>query len=251
MVSLRELQSTFAAAMRDSAVACAVVPQTNLAIYRNNSAHTFRIALERTFPVILKRVGADYFGQLAVRYRERFPSRSGDLHWAGCDFAAFLDDHLRDGEYAWLADLARVEWSHEEASVAAEAPAIGAESLARFEPEQLERLLFTLQPSLRLHSSSYPVFSVWLNNQAATAPPVDQSLGSECGLVRARYDDAEVRVLEPRFFSYLSALAAGASLGDAMTIAGLDEQGLVSSLGFLFSENLVSAVSLKGDTSAL
>src|SRR6478735_3703300 len=69
MASLRELQSTFAAAMRDPAVACAVVPQANLAIYRNNSAQTFRVALEGTFPVVLKRVGADYFRQLAARYR--------------------------------------------------------------------------------------------------------------------------------------------------------------------------------------
>jgi hypothetical protein len=32
MASLRELQRTFAAALRDPAVACAVMPQANLAI---------------------------------------------------------------------------------------------------------------------------------------------------------------------------------------------------------------------------
>jgi hypothetical protein len=245
MASLRELQRSFAAALRDSAAECPVTPLANLAIYRNNSAHAFRGALETSFPVIRARVGDDYFGQLAHRYREAFPSRSGDLHFVGADLSAFLDGHLRDGEYAWLADLARLEWSREEALRSPQLPALSADVLARFGPEQLEDLVFELQPSLRLHASCYPIFSVWLANQSQNAPPVDQSLGSESGLIRIRHESLEIQPLPRGLFSYLCALAEGATLGEATSTAGLDQAGLLSALGFLFGEELVTAVTLK------
>jgi hypothetical protein len=246
MASLRELQRSFAAALRDPAVACAVLPQANLSIYRNNSNITHRMALEGTFPVIRKRVGDEYFRQLAHHFRLRFPSRSGDLHWAGRDFAAFLDDHLRGSDYAWLADLARLEWYCSEASVAIELPAAGAETLGRFAPEQLENVVFGLQPSLRLHSSSYPVFSVWQANQTENAPPVDQSSGPEQGLVRIHHESLEIRALAPDLFSYICATARGATLGEAMTAANVDGPRLGEILGFLFSAEVVSSVSING-----
>ena len=245
MASLRELQASFAAALRDDAAACAVLPLENLSIYRNNAAISFRTALSLCFPVVRRRVGDDYFRQLAMRYRQHHPSRSGDLHWVGKGFAAFLAEDLLGGEYAWLADLARLEWSREQAAVTTTHAAISVDALARFAPEQLEHLVFTLQPSLRLHASDYPIFTIWAANQVENAPPVDQSMPGECGLVRARIDGTEVRTLEPGVFSYLSALAAGAPLDEAVNVAGLDQSGLVHALGFVFQEALVCAVTLK------
>ncbi len=242
MASLRDMQGAFAAALRDSSADCPVLPAGNLSIYRNNTSIAFRSALESSFPVVRRRVGDDYFRQLGAQYRARFPSRSGDLHWIGRDFAAFLLEHLHGSEYAWLADLARLEWSREQASIAMVEPPVGAEILGRFAPAQLERLVFTLQPSLSLVASDFPVFTIWAANQIENAPPVNQSLSGECGMVRARIDMLEIRPLEPGLFSYLSALAAGAPLGDAITTAGLDQAGLVNALGFVFSEGLVCAV---------
>jgi hypothetical protein len=242
VASLREVQESFAAALRDPAVACAVLPPANLAVYRNNASHTFRKTLELTYPVVRRRVGDDYFRQLCANYRQLVPSRSGDLHWYGRDFAAFLDAHLEDIEYRWLADLARLEWSRAECAVGVERPALPAEALARYPATQLEHLVFQLQPTLKLHASAFPVFSIWTANQVDNAPPVDQSLGSECGMVRARHDTAEVRRLDPALFSYLSALAGGATLGAAMSIAALDGRGLTDALAFIFHEGLVSSL---------
>jgi hypothetical protein len=242
VVSLRELQGSFAAALRDPSANCAVLPLPNLSIYRNNSFFTHQHALELTFPVLRRRVGDDYFRQLASNYRERFPSRSGDLHWMGREFAAFLAADLKGSEYAWLSDLARLEWARHEAAVGVAHASVGPESLGRFAPEQLEHLVFSLQPSLQLLASDFPIFTVWANNQVENAPPVDQSLSAECGMVRTRIDGSEVRLLEPHLFSYLSALSAGAPLGTAIASAGLDQQGLVNALRFLFTEHLVCRV---------
>jgi len=243
VASLRELQRSFAAALRDPALTCPVRPATRLAIYRGNVSHNFRSALELGFPVLRRRVGDEYFAQLVFHYRERFPSRSGDLHWAGRDFAEFLTAHLAGGDYAWLADLARLEWARQAAAIEVALPPVGADALAAAAPEALEHLRFTLQPSLRLLESAYPVFSVWLANQVENAPPVEQSTGLEHGMILARSDGVEVARLAPDVFSYLSALAAGASLGEAMTRSALDGPRLAQVLGHIFGEGLVIGVS--------
>jgi hypothetical protein len=243
VASLRELQRSFAATLRDPEATCAVRPAARLDIYRGNVRHNFRAALEIAFPVLRKRVGDDYFAQLAFHYRERFPSRSGDLHWAGRDFAEFLGAHLAGGDYAWLADLARLEWARQSAAVDVVAAPVGTEALAAVAPERLEHVVFALQPSLRLVESPYPVFSVWLANQGENAPLVDQSLGYECGMALSRSDAVEVARLAPDLFSYLSALAGGATLGEAMTRAALDGTRLTQVLGHVFGAGLVTGLS--------
>lgn len=245
MASLLELQRAFAAALRDPRATCAVSPPANLAIYRNNAEFAFRHALEVAFPVLRRRVGDDYFRQLATLYRRAFPSRSGDLHWAGRSFADFLATHLTDGDYTWLADLARLEWACEEAAIECELEAIGPASLATFASDDLDLLRLNLQPSLRLVSSPFPIFSVWFTNQQPDAPPVDESRGGERGLVRMRNGGLEVQILGADLFSYLHATAGRATLGEAMQTAALDERRLVEVLGFLFSRGLVVSTSLK------
>lgn len=242
MASLRELQGSFAAALRDPHATCAVRPASRLDIYRNNTRENFRAGLEATFPVLRRRVGDEYFLQLAHHYRERFPSRHGDLHWVGASFPDFLSTHL-DGDYAWLADLAKLEWARQDAAVQSVRAAIGPDALAAFAPEELEHLRFSLQPSLRLLRSPYPVFSVWLRNQHEDAPPVDQSLGDECGMTRARDDGVEVARLEPDTFSYLCSLTEGRTLGEALGSSGVEGPRLTQILGFAFAQGLVTAVS--------
>ena len=246
MASLRELQQSFAAALRDPAVACAVFPPANLGVYRNNARVAFRESLERKFPVVRRRVGDDYFRQLSLFYRERFPSRSGDLHFYGRDFPAFLDEQHAGGDYGWLGDLARLEWLRVDCSVASELPALDVDALASHAGESLEHLVFGLQPSLRLHASPFPVFTVWLNNQVDDAPPTDQSLASECGMTHFRYDTVCVRTLDPAVFSFLSALREGRTLGEAMVRGCLDEAALTGSLRFLFAQGLVSSLEIRG-----
>lgn len=248
MTSLHDLQHQFAAALKrppGDPAACALRPAANLDVYRHNTAHQFHNALTLSFPVLRRRVGEDYFRQLAHQYREQFPSRSGDLHWVGRDFAHFLRNHLAQTDYAWLADLADVEWAREIAAVAEYRPGLGVEAMAQFSSDDLARLVFELQPTLQLVASPYPVFSVWAANQHQNAPPVDQSLGSQCIMILGRDESVEVRLLAPATFSYLSALRDGSTLGEAMTAADFDEAGLLSALQFSFAERLVCGLSLQ------
>jgi hypothetical protein len=256
---LREIQSAFAAALRSSARGYERAPShaaqmvgppdtdvaARLAVYENNTRYFFRVALERAYPVLRHRVGDAHFQQLAHDYWTEHPSTRGDLHWIGERFPQWLAGRTNATAYAWLADLARLEWARECAAIEEVADAVGAEALASVPPDQLEHLVFALQPSLRLVESPYPVFSVWLANQVESAAPVDQSKGSERGMARARSDGTEVAVLAPDLFSYLSALATGRTLGEAMAHAGLDGPRLTQVLGYLFSEELVTGVTVR------
>jgi hypothetical protein len=60
-----------------------------------------------------------------------------------------------------------------------------------------------------------------------------------------RREFLDVRALEPRLFSYLYALAGGATLGESMECAGMDGGALSHALGFIFAEELVVDVALK------
>ena len=86
-------------------------------------------------------------------YRAEHPSRSGDLHWVGEEFASWLAPRVAGEGRAWLADLARLEWACEEAMVAARLPPLAAAELARVAPEAMAEVGLALQPCVRTFSS--------------------------------------------------------------------------------------------------
>lgn len=246
MASLRELQYGFAAALRDPGKACPVAPAGNLAIYRHHAEAQYVGVLGISFPVVKRRVGDAYFRQLAHLYRRAHPSRSGDLQWLGEAFPDFLGSQLAGGEYAWLADLARLEWLRELAAIREVQEPLRVEALAAHPTDALEHLRLELQPSLGLLSSDWPVFTVWEANQVENAPPVDQSKDAERGLVFGRDDGIHVQTLAPDLFSYVSAVAEGATMGEAMTCAELDQAGVLRALQCLFGEGLVCGLAGPG-----
>ena len=65
-------------------------------------------------------------------------------------------------------------------------------------------------------------------------------------MILGRAESVEMRLLDAPLVSYLSAMAGGATLGDAMSAGGLDEGGLLSALRFSFAEGLVRGLSLQG-----
>lgn len=255
--TLADLQARFGAALRSTGTAvdaavdalakCVVgdgiAPASRVQVYRNNARAMFEGALERTYPVLRRRVGTEYFSGLAHAYREQHPSRSGDLHWIGQAFASWLERQLARTGYAWLADLARLEWACEEALVSARRPALDASKLAEVAPESLADVGLELQPCLRMVRSEYPVWSVWRANQpGAPGNPVDLSLGAQHIVVTCGDQALELHSLPPDQFAFVEALAAGAPLGAALESSGLDVDRLPGVLAWLFGDGLVVAL---------
>lgn len=250
MASLPELQARFAAALRGDpgpiehdVVGDGLESAGRLDIYRNNVRAVFEGALERTYPVLRRRVGEDYFRQLAHGYRERFPSRSGDLHGVGEHFARYLAETEAESGYAWLAELAELEWACECAFVAARERPVGPQALAGLTPDELGLARLRLQPSLRCVASSFPVLDVWRANQPeADGHAVDLARGGQCVLVSCGVDGLDLVEVSGAALAFTRQLQAGASLGSAVDESGLDLAELPVVLGMLFAGGLVTAV---------
>ncbi len=255
--TLAELQARFAAALsapRDRASAAAagfaafvvgdgLDPGARVQVYRNNVFAMFDGALARTYAVLRRRVGDGYFQGLASEYREVHPSLSGDLHWVGRHFPQWLAARLAGSEYAWLADLARLEWACEEAQVAAQAAALDPTALASVAPQDLGDTRLALQAAVRLVESEYPIWSVWRENQPGEpGAPVDFSIGPQRVVVACGASGLVLHSVPESHFRFVAALAAGATLGAAVDDSRLAIEQLPAVLGWLFSEGLVVEV---------
>jgi hypothetical protein len=237
MLPLRDLQKLFDKALfddvpdavapwirgyqADAAQGVAIDTHARVAIYRNNLHEGFRKALALEFPVIERLVGEDYFRQLALSFLAEHPSRFGDLHCIGEPFARFLLQRFEDTQYAYLPDVATLEWAYQQSSVAADAPSFDPAALRDIPQEGYGQLRFTLHPACGLVRSPYPVMRIWAVNQpdADADEVVDLSSGADFILVRRAAEVVEMRRIAAAEFAMLDAFSQGAKLADALESA--------------------------------
>jgi hypothetical protein len=234
VLQLRELQRSFDSALfddasdavapwvrgceSDSANGAAIDPHARIAIYRNNLREGFRKALALEFPVIERLVGEDYFRQLALWFLAEHPSRAGDLHPIGEPFAPFLQSRFEDTPYAYMTDVATLEWTYQQSLIAADAPPFDVATLRDIPPEAYGQLRFTLHPACRLVRSPYPIVRIWAANQAeATGDEVvDLSSGAGFVLMRRAAEGVEMRRIAAADFAILHAFSQQALLAEAL-----------------------------------
>jgi hypothetical protein len=229
VLSLPELQERFVAALfggsSDSLAPWilddSIDGEARIAIYRNNLRQGFAKTLALEFPVIERLVGTDYWRQLAREFQTEHPSRSGNLHHIGAPFAAFLRRRFGATQYAYLADVAGLEWAYQEALVAADAPPLEVAALRRIASEHYPQLVFTLHPACRLVATGYPVIRIWRANQPEVPVPETIDLGSAADLILVRRAAANIELiaLPPAQFAFLQAISQSAPLAAAIDAA--------------------------------
>lgn len=250
MPGLRELQREFAAGLRDGGRAAApwacddgIDGAARLQVYRNNSRALFLQSLELTYPVIRRRVGDECFRGLAGAFRREYPSRAGDLHEVGRQWPAFLAAQLARSPYAWLAELARLEWACADAAVAPDAEPATVAAFASLAPEAIAGARLAPAPSLRLVAASVPVLAVWRANQpGAAGNAVDLGAGPECVRVHRLGDDVELCAMDAAEFALLRELSAEATLAMAVERAALPVERLAPALAALFADGCIAGV---------
>jgi hypothetical protein len=226
VLALRELQQRFADALFDGAdgavapevAANGIDPGQRIDIYRTNLREGFVQALAISFPVIERLVGADYFRQLALDFLRAYPSRAGNLHHIGGPLPGFLRERFADSDYAYLADVAALEWAYEEALIAADAQPMTVDALSEIDPADYEQLRFDLHPASKLVRSAYPIVRIWRANQPETASDelIDLRAGGERVLVLRTAEGIEFHSLPLGDFAALDAFARGEPLGVAL-----------------------------------
>lgn len=230
MVSLREFQTRFRDAVLGGEVermaglvrADGIDPAMRLAIHSNNAWVGFHSTLVATYPVVQRLAGEPWFAASARRYQRAHPSSCGDLQYVGQRYADFLRAELGATDYAYFADVAALEWLYQEALIAAAGTDFDPAALAGVDPSDYERLVFGLQPSLRLIDSPYPLLAIWKANQPDAdpgAPPIRLDAGASRIMLLQRATHVELRELPPAAHALLVQFARGQPLGAAAAAA--------------------------------
>jgi len=225
MLSLREIQErAYRAFVLEESVALpdllgeAANIAAGIGVYRNNARGIFLGALGTAFPAVARLVGEDCFRSLALTFMWEFPSRHGDLGRYGAEFPLLLEIFFRDTAYAYLPDIASLEWAIAEVELVAEDEPLALERLIDVAPDAYPRLRFRWQSAARLLGSRFPVHSIWRAQQEPGVPTVE--LGSaEHVLIQCRGGAVEVAPLAPASFAFAAALADGERLEDALAAA--------------------------------
>jgi Putative DNA-binding domain len=248
--SLRETQAAFAASVfapgggqaagliRDGGIA----PERRLEIYRNNVFSALRGALRDSYPVILRLLGEAFFNHVATAFVRAHPSRSGDLHDFGGEFADFLGSFPACADYPYLPDVARLEWTCDRVFHAAEHPPFDLARIREVPAEAWAGLRLRMHPASGLVGSAYPILRIWQVNQEGYdgEPAVDLALGGVNVLITRPEFTLQLEAIPAGDFAFLSALAGGATLGESLDAA--TQADAEFELGAALSRHLAAGV---------
>lgn len=250
---LPELQRQFAAALVDGAApalepwidARGIAPTARLRIYRHAVFAIHVEALATTFPAVRRLLGEDCFDGLATRHAARRGSRGGNLQGLGADFAAFLEDQAEVAPWAWVGDVARLEWLRQESALADRDPRPAAGALIAAIGAAQGDVCLRLQPHVRVLSAAVPVLDLWRHAQPRTeAATVDPAGAAQAVLLWRETDQVAMRAVTPAQAAFVRALRAGAALGAASDAARTVDPPVASQalLSPLLEHALIGAV---------
>lgn len=236
---LESIQDLFANALSDDSALEQFATMVNassgtsarnrILLYRRNVIGGRIRALNQIFPVCRKLVGEKYFAQIARSYIESHVSRNQDLSFYGVLFSTFVEDLVAQRpevrELVYLSDLTRLEWCLHESYYGRDEAPFDFNAFEKVKPGDYGDVSFVLSDSVRLLSSSYPISQIWNFHQGAEslrAP--DLCEGPEYLLIHRREFTPRIESLDAPVWEYLSALASGARLTEAVEMVSADER---------------------------
>lgn len=113
-----------------------------LKVHANNISHARHVALEETYPRLVRAMGLEAFHEAAERFLAQSIVWSRGLGALGEGFERVLGEPVHR-------DIARVEWMWLEAFHAADVEALTLEKLAALEPDKLLGARLSLHPATR------------------------------------------------------------------------------------------------------
>ncbi|WP_310618824.1 HvfC/BufC N-terminal domain-containing protein [Flexibacterium corallicola] len=212
-------------------------------VYRNNVMSSLVEALGANFPAIKEMVGEEYFSALAAEFIRAHPPRQPVLSEYGGEFSAFIEAFPPLKDYAYLKDVAVLEWAWLRAFHSEDVPPLSKDQFAQLDPANLGSVRFAFHPSTFLLSSNYPVATLFHLNRLNNRPQ-DTPLFGENVLVCRPAQDVELTVLDMASFVFLKALKAGQTIEEAAehTLSAGYNLELSNCLSILVGSGMVSAI---------
>ncbi len=193
-------------------------PAVRFGVYRNTVAVSLTAALADTFPATRQLAGERCFDWMARDLIAAAPPRSPVLTEYGDAFPDWIAAHAPTADLAYLPDLARLELARVRAYHAAAAVPLTTTALAGYlaDPQQLPGAGLSLHPSLQVLDASDAIVSLWAAHQEPEpAAVIADPRRPESALVLRCGDDTLVVPIPGGTATCVTALAAGATLGDA------------------------------------
>jgi hypothetical protein len=187
-------------------------------VYRNNVFASLINAMAARFPVTRKLLWDDAFNRVAHRYVATEPPRSPVLLGYGETFPQFLRSAGQGAAADYLADVAALEAARTRAHHAADATPLDRDTFTAIPTEQWPNSRIELHPSVELLKSAFPMVSAWQANRNANDNMVG-AWAAECALVARPRLQVEVWPVSAGVYEFLTALAAGQSVGAAISRA--------------------------------
>lgn len=174
MPKLRDIQEQFARHLQGLPTSPAIADQVQfnqlenvnrLQVYRNNFRLSLTGNLAAIYPVLKKLVGEQFFNYACKEFIRDYPSRHGNLHEYGVEFADFIEHFDPARSLRYLADMARLEWAYHEVFHEAAGGRLDTQALQNVKPEHYPDIVFFLHPATRILESRYPLIDIWQTNQ--------------------------------------------------------------------------------------
>jgi len=232
-----------------------------LEVYGNAYYARLIHCLEDLFPALRFASGEEGFNQFALGYLHRFPPTSYTLGKVADNFVAFLDETRHEhfasptdeaskkrgdcleGVPEWtqfIVDVARLEFAIDEVfdgpGIEKQPPDL-AESLASVPPTAWESLRLLPVACLRLLAFEFPVNDYYTAFRQGTTPTLPHAAPTFLAITRRDYVVRRYP-LSAAQYALLSAIVAGATLGEAIVAAAdstSDAEQLSASLAKWFS----------------
>lgn len=248
--ALLETQRRFLAAVYDDAEPGPVEaidgnglePAARLRIYRRSGEAIQMGTLRTSYPVVLALVGEAYFDQTVRGFRQTHPSDSGNLQDFGACFADYLASLPGLTGYAYLADIARLEWLRQQSALADDSDTLP-ELPARRLATAGKPLVLALHPSVRLLASRYRVLTIWRYAMQPSSEPLQLDGAGENVVLWREGGEVAMATPDAASFACIKALARGEALdrAEAVACAADNRFDLATCLESLARQGLIAA----------
>lgn len=202
------------------AAMAALVAQPGFAVYRNTVLKGCIDALQANYPTVNSLVGHDWFRAAAQVFVQAHPPTDGLLMAYGLGFADFLAHFGPAATLPYLSAVAQLDRAWTECHLAADAPTLDAQWLARQAPEALAAVHLQPHPAARWHwCSAHPAYTLWQRHR--NGEPLDAELPwlGDGGLLTRPDGAVQWHRISPAGCALLDACAQGLALQAAAQAA--------------------------------
>lgn len=187
-----------------------------LSVYRNNHRISLGAALTATFRTVSLLIGEDAFNVLAWRFLQSLPPVNPVVSEYGAALASYLDTEPLVKDLPYLADIARLDWAINVASIAVDTATLDSDAVATMPPNQLAELSLYPLLSLTLIQSRFPLPKIY---EAARCEQdegeIDLNSGESCMMISRQHGSIKIANIPADVFYALGRLTNGESLLNA------------------------------------